>query len=136
VLTKVTRADDRRLARPYAKALDLRSLGSLGRLDRRTHPGRLARDLGAELIEHIGGNPTVTQRLLIERTIKMNLQLDALDAKLERGEWTANDQRTYGALNNALRLALRELEGMGPRTRNKKKGPDLDELIAGHRRPA
>ena len=93
--------------------------------------------LGAEQVEYIGGDPTVAQRLLIERIIKMNLQLDALEAKLERDEWTTNDQRTYGALNNALRLALRELEAMGQRARGKKKkGPDLDELITEHRRPA
>jgi hypothetical protein len=129
---KAARANDRRLAHPYAKALDLHTFGSLGRLDRRTHPGKLARDLGAELIEHIGGSPTVTQRLLIERTIKMNLQLDALDAKLERGQWTANDQRTYGAMNNAVRLALRELEGMRPKKRAR--GPSVGELVAEHRR--
>lgn len=138
-MPKVTRPDDRRLARPHAKALDLRTLGSLGRLDRRTYPGRQARDLGAELIEHVGGDPTVMQRLLIERIIKMKMQLEAFDAKLEEGGWTQYDQKIYGALNNALRLSLRELEGTREgtpgvkRRRWKPQGPVLADLIAEHR---
>ncbi len=61
------------------------------------------------MIEHIGGAPSITQRLLIDRAIKTRLQLDALDEKLAAGNWTPHDQRTFGGLQNAFRLALREL---------------------------
>ena len=54
--------------------------------------------------------------MLVDRIIKVRLQLDALDDKLTSGDWTAHDQRTYGALLNAQRLCLREL-GLGPAPR-------------------
>lgn len=66
-----------------------------------------------QLIEHVGGAPSITQRLLIDRAIKTRLQLDALDEKLAAGNWTAHDQRTFGGLQNAFRLTLREL-GIAP----------------------
>jgi hypothetical protein len=37
------------------------------------------------------------------------LQLELLDAKMASGNWTGHDSRTQGGLNNAVRLALREL---------------------------
>ena len=127
------RMSDRRLMHPYAKVLDRNAFGSLAQLDARTLPGRLARDLGAELAEYIGGNPTIAQRLLIERIIKMKMQLDAFDAKLEKGPWTAHDTRTYGGINNAYRLTLRELDSTRPKN-SRQRGPSLEEVITEHRR--
>jgi hypothetical protein len=124
---------DRRKMHPYARVLDRSDFGSLDRLDWRTHPGRIARDLTAELVQHLGGEPTVVQRLLIERIVKAKLQLDVLGDKLETGEWTAHDTRTYAGLSNAYRLALRELDRM---KLNKATAPDLEEVIAQHRRSA
>jgi hypothetical protein len=37
------------------------------------------------------------------------LKLELLDEKMSSGTWTDHDARTFGGLNNALRLALREL---------------------------
>ena len=124
---------DRRKMYPYARVLGRSALGSLDRLDGRTHHGRQARDLTAELVEYIGGAMTVTQRLLVERIVKMSLQLDLLDEKLKTGSWTAHDQRTYSGLSNAYRLALRELDRMKP---NETKTPSLKEVIELHRRSA
>jgi hypothetical protein len=113
---------DRRTMHPYARILDRHDFGSLDRLDRRTHAGRAARDLTAALVQHIGGEPTIAQKLLIERIVKMKLQLDGLGDKLEMGEWTA--------LSNAYRLTLRELDRMKS---PKKAAPSLEEVIAQHR---
>jgi hypothetical protein len=78
-------------------------------MDGRTEIGRFVRNLEAELIAHIGGAPSITQKLMIDRIIRTKLQLDSLDEKLAAGTFTPHDQRTYGALLNAHRLGLREL---------------------------
>jgi hypothetical protein len=96
---------------PYSRRLHRGAIGDL--YDGRSAEGRFVRHLEAELIAHVGGNPTITQRLLIDRLIKIRLQLDALDRKMADGEWTAHDGRTHGGLLNAFRLTAREL-GMKP----------------------
>jgi hypothetical protein len=53
------------------------AIGSLGKLDGRSAEGRVVRQLEAELTEHVGGSPSVAQKLLIERIIKMRWQLVA-----------------------------------------------------------
>jgi hypothetical protein len=105
---------DRRRVGPYSRKLQRGAIGDC--VDGRSAEGRFIRDLERQLVDHVGGSPSVTQRLLIERIIKIKLQLDGLDDKLTSGDWTAHDQRTYGALLNAQRLCLREL-GLGPAPR-------------------
>ena len=105
---------DRRRVGPYSRKLQRGAIGDC--VDGRSAEGRFIRDLERQLVDHVGGSPSVTQRLLIERIIKIKLQLDELDGKLTSGDWTAHDQRTYGALLNAQRLCLREL-GLGPAPR-------------------
>jgi hypothetical protein len=70
--------------------------------------------LEAELTAHIGGNPSIVQKLLIERLIRIRLQLDLLDEKVGTDGWTAHDGRTYGDLLNAYRLCCREV-GIEPK---------------------
>ena len=67
------------------------------------------RHMEAELIKHLGGNPTFPQRLLVERMVKIRMQLDLFEEKLARGSWTPHNARTYGALHNAIRLTAREI---------------------------
>jgi hypothetical protein len=98
---------DRRRLGPYSAVLRRGVIGEA--IDGRSTIGRLARDLEAQLVAHVGGTPSITQRLLIERIVKIKLQLDAFDNKLASGDWTAHDQRTFNALLNAHRLACREL---------------------------
>ena len=74
------------------------------------------RHMEAELIKHVGGKPNFMQRLLIERVVKIRMQLDLFEEKLARGSWTPHDARTYGALHNAIRLTAREL-GLSPATK-------------------
>jgi hypothetical protein len=61
------------------------------------------------LVSQVGGSPSFAQSLLIRRATRSMLQLELLDAKMASGNWTAHDARTQGGLNNAVRLALRDL---------------------------
>lgn len=93
--------------RPYSRTL---RRGVIGKdIDGRSEVGRYARDLETQLTEHCGGNPTITQKLLIECLIKTSLQLRALDEKLAGDNWTEHDSRTHGGLINRQRLLLREI---------------------------
>ena len=112
---------------PYSRLLRRGAIGKLA--DGRSTLGRFIRHLEAELVAHVGGHPTITQRLLIERLIKTHVQLDLLDEKLGRGDWTANDSRTYGGLLSAMRLTTREL-GLQPASANEPPGAALDRHIA------
>lgn len=110
---------------PYSRSLRRGAIGSS--LDGRSTMGRFVRDLEKQLIDHVGGNPSITQRLLIERMIKVRIQLDLLDEKLASGEWTPHDSRTYGGLLNAYRLTAREI-GMKP-TSATGPAPDLTSYL-------
>jgi len=113
---------DRRRFGPYSKRLHRGAIGDL--VDGRSAQGRFIRHLEAELIVHVCGSPTIVQRMLIDRTIKIRLQLDALDEKLSAGDWSAHDQRTYGALLNAQHLCLRELGPPGTVRRRLESTPE------------
>jgi hypothetical protein len=109
---------------PYSRKLRRGAIGAS--VDGRSAEGRFIRDLERQLVDHVGGEPSVLQRLLIDRLVKVRLQLDALDDKLAAGNWTPHDQRTYGALLNALRLTAREI-GLQPAA---VKGPNLADYLA------
>lgn len=67
-----------------------------------------------DLIQHVGGSPSVTQRLLIERCVQLSLHLALLDRKLATGEILGEGaSRQYLAWSNSLSRALREL-GLQP----------------------
>lgn len=88
--------------------------GRLLKLDRRTREARLMRSVTAELTAHVGGHPSATQKLLIDRLARVVLRLELFDQKLASGTPpTDHDGRVYGALHNSLRLMAREL-GMKP----------------------
>jgi hypothetical protein len=118
---------------PYSVRLQRGALGAIA--DGRSATGRFIRRLEAELTAHCGGSTTITQRLLIDRVIRIRLQLDALDEKLSAGTWTPHDQRTYGGLLNAFRLHMREL---GIKSAPERKAPSLSDIttrIAARRTP-
>ena len=91
---------------PYCRVF---SRGSLGEIDGRSREGKFLRRIEAELVAQVGGSPSFAQSLLIRRAARSMLQLELLDAKMAAGTWTGHDSRTQGGLNNAVRLALREL---------------------------
>jgi hypothetical protein len=101
-----TKTKNHRPLGPYSRVFRRGAVGAS--IDGRSTLGRQIRDMETQLIQHTGA-PTVTQRLLITRLIKIHLQLDALDAKLTAGNWTEHDARTHGGLQNAYRLTMREL---------------------------
>jgi hypothetical protein len=114
--------------RPYSRIFERGAVGSINELDGRTREARLIRQLEAELLAHLGGNPTIGQKLLIERICKMRLQLATFDEKIAAGDgnWTAHDQRTLAGLANAYRLTIRELNNMRA---DRGRGPSLEEVI-------
>ena len=99
-------------------------------VDGRSPLGRFLRQLEAELVKYVGGEPIwITQRLLIGRIVRMSAQLDAFDQKLAGDSWNDTDRRTFGTLNNALRLALKELTPASSRNQP----ADLETYIASMR---
>jgi hypothetical protein len=107
--------------------------GALSTLvDGRSAEGRFIRVLEQQLVEHLGGSPNVAQRLLIDRIIRLRLQMEVLDQKLTTGNWSDLDRRTYSALLNASRLHLRDL-GIQPATRTADPLAGITEALASHR---
>ena len=109
-----------------------RVLGELG-VDGRSARGRALKQLTRELVAHVGGKPSVTQRLLIERAVQMRAQLVELDAKLAKGEtWSVLDTRTYSALGNSYRNTLCKL-GLDSADSKTVERPSLTELVGQHK---
>ena len=99
----------------------------LAKLDRRTREARHLESVRAELTAHLGGNPSATQRQLIERAAWLSLRVAMLDAAMaETGTMTEHDSRTYLAWSNSLARALAHLglKGAPPQT------PTLAETMA------
>jgi hypothetical protein len=113
---------------PHCRALRRGVIGDA--IDGRSKEGRFLRRCEAELTAHVGGSPSFAQTLLIRRAARAMLRLELLDAKMASGSWTDHDARTFGGLNNALRLALREL---GVRETKPKPIPTIAEIAARHR---
>jgi hypothetical protein len=109
---------------PYSRRLRRGALGTL--YDGRSEQGRFVRMMEAQLVEHIG-IPTVTQRLLIDRAVRLRLLIDAFEGKLTAGDFTSLDQRTYGGLSSQFRLVLREL---GLKAAESDRVPSLSDYLA------
>ncbi len=118
----------RRIVKPHCRALRRGVIGDA--IDGRSKEGKFLRCCEAELVAHVGGSPSFAQKLLIRRAARAMLRLELLDAKMASGDWTDHDARTFGGLNNALRLALREL---GVRETKPKPIPTIAEIAARHR---
>ncbi|WP_241771194.1 hypothetical protein [Acidisphaera rubrifaciens] len=57
----------------------------------------------ADLLRHVGGNPTTPQRVLIERAVMLTLNLAKMDAKaLATGAMSEHATREYLAWSNTL----------------------------------
>lgn len=105
---------------------------ALAKLDGRTREARLMRQVRAELTAHVGGNPSATQRQLIERCAWLSLHVAQLDARTAEGRaLTDHDSRQYLAWSNTLTRTLRQLGLEG----RKQRPPTLQDLIAGSRTP-
>jgi hypothetical protein len=92
---------------PYSKRL---ARGAIGKLfDGRSEEGRFCRMLEAQLVQHVGGEPTFAERLLIDRAVRLRILLDLFDDKIATGLMTSLDVRTCSGLGSQFRLILREL---------------------------
>ena len=82
----------------------------LGDIDGRSKEGRFLKTIESDLIQQVGGSPSVGQQLLIRRIARAMLMLEILDLKLANADnWNQCDAATQGGLNNNVRLCLREL---------------------------
>ena len=81
----------------------------LAKLDGRTMIAKLMRETRAALIAHVGGEPSATQRALIERVVWLTVKCSLIDAKIVAGTDNYYDSKSYLAWSNALRRALRDL---------------------------
>src|ERR1700704_196733 len=64
---------------PYSRVIDRGAVG--GGLDGRSREGRFLRTYEAMLIKHVGGNPSIVQRALINRASRLALHLELLDER-------------------------------------------------------
>jgi hypothetical protein len=99
----------------------------LAKLDYRTKEGFLVRRVRHELSQHVGGSPSVTQRLLIERAAILSLRLAQLDRKIVADQhFTILDNNQYLAWANSLARILQQL-GLQPAAAAK---PTLSDYLA------
>jgi hypothetical protein len=80
------------------------------KLDGRTQLAKLQKSLRADLIAHVGGTPSATQKLLIEQAVGLQLRLSLLDQTTLYGmDMTPSDTPRYLAWANSLARLLRQL---------------------------
>jgi hypothetical protein len=84
-----------------------------------------------DLTSHCGGNPSVTQRLLIDRAAILTLKVAQIDRRILTGEsLTLHDSNYALAWNNALR---RTLTALGVKSADSP-APTLSDLLNGNGR--
>jgi hypothetical protein len=115
---------------PYSRLIDRGAIGGL--IDGRSREGRFLRQYEKQLLEHVGNNPSVTQRCLIQRAARLALHLELMDERSLAGEhvFTTHDHLHYVSWSNALGRTLGRL-GLQPAA---PKPPTLAEAMAEARR--
>jgi hypothetical protein len=83
----------------------------IAKLDGRTQLAKRAKKLRADLIDHVGGNPSTVQLALIEQAVGLQPRCALLDSKTfnEGIELGDGDQRRYLAWANSLQRLMRQL---------------------------
>ena len=83
----------------------------LSLLDQRSRESRFLRRVRDELSTQLGGNPTATQRTLIERAAQIQLRLALMDKRFvdNGGVMSDHDTRTYLAWSNSLSRLMAQL---------------------------
>lgn len=92
----------------------------------RTTKQRFFRDRKVGLVRHVGGAPSRAQLTLMARIVQCEWDLLKLDAVMDAGELSPHAMRTRLAMENRLRLDLREL-GMKSVA---ERAPSLREYLA------
>jgi hypothetical protein len=94
--------------RPHSRTLRRGVIGAA--IDGRSKEGRYLKAVEADLTTDLGGPPSMAQTIAIHRCARLMLRLEKIDEGLAKaGGLTAHDGRLYNALQNSLRIALREL---------------------------
>lgn len=104
---------------PYSKQ------STLAKTDGRTREARLVASLRRELIAHVGGSPTVTQRILIDQACQLKLRLAMMDrGDVGDGPFTMTEQRQvqYLAWCGTLERTLTRL-GLEPHDKTDRLSP-------------
>jgi hypothetical protein len=100
------------------------SNATLEKLDKRTKEARLANSLRKELTAHVGGNPSIAQRLLIDQATKIQLRIALMDREGTGGGMSERRQVEYLAWCGTLTRLVRELGLVGaPPPKPKPKTP-------------
>jgi hypothetical protein len=120
------------IAGPYSRSIDRGAVGGL--IDGRSREGRLLRQYERQLLDHVGPNPSVTQRCLIQRAARLALHLELMDERsLARDHvFTEHDHHYYVSWSNALARHLTRL-GLEPAAA---KVPSLADLFPNDRSAA
>jgi hypothetical protein len=82
-------------------------------VDGRSKEARLMKSLRTELIAHVGGEPSVTQRILIDQAARLQLRIAMMDREGTDTGMSERRQVEYLAWANTLSRTLREL-GLEP----------------------
>lgn len=88
---------------PYSRPV------ALAKLDGRTREARVLQHARAELVSHVGGCPSATQNVLIDRAAQLSLQLALMEEKQAKGGITERDSKVYLAWSGALVRLMRQL---------------------------
>jgi hypothetical protein len=98
-------------------------MGAVALLDGRSREALFMKRVRADLLAHVGGNPSAVQRALIERAVRLSLQLELMDERLTHGAtFKARDHNHYLAWSNAL---TRTLARLGITAAEQQKPPDV-----------
>ena len=110
----------------YSRAIDRGAVG--GVIDGRSREGRFLRRYEKQLLEHVGNNPSVTQRCLIQRAARLALHLELMDERSLAGDhvFTTHDHLHYVSWSNSLARHLGRL-GLEPAAA---KAPSLADYLA------
>lgn len=113
-----------------------RKLGTHSRPDRwakhdgRKTEGKILQEVRDQLTQHVGGSPSITQRLLIERTAWLVLHISMLDGRaLREGGFSSHATKEYLSWCNTLRRSLVSL-GLKGEERSRS-STTLSDLLAG-----
>jgi hypothetical protein len=102
---------------------------SLPKVDGRSALGKLMRQVRSDLVRHVGGRPSATQRMLIERAATLTGYLARLDGEaLSPAGMSDHRRREYLAADGALRRLLREIGTKGVT----EQPPSLQAYLAAH----
>jgi hypothetical protein len=101
--------DKRKLLGPYSRAIDRGAVGGL--IDGRSREGRFLRSYERALLEHLGREPSITQRCLIQRAARLALHLELMDERSLAGDhvFTVHDHHHYVSWSNSLARMLARL---------------------------